>query len=192
MIIGDPSIFAIESGITNAYEGLGFHAVGFIVLHVGGRRYGIYSPDATMLAGPLGAVTERIGRRGNHIAPFAAEPDAGKIANAFRDAIYAPDQENKQFFGLPQPEFEKLVYSSHFSWDGELDEGFDDGNYLLQFDVENRVRLIAFKSSEGYHHDPKMLRDIWLEADEYYKILQRWRAAFEAEWVAAPKKPEIT
>ena len=35
MIVGDPSIFAIESGITKAYERPSFLALGFFVLHVG-------------------------------------------------------------------------------------------------------------------------------------------------------------
>ena len=167
-IIGNKSVFAIESGIAHAYEGVGFHALGFIVIYVGGRRYGIYSPDAAMLAGPLGAVKERIARRGCHIVPFATEPDAGKIADAVCDAVYATDQESIQFFNVPQPVFCNLIHSSHISWAGELDEAFDDLSFLLQFDVENRVRLIAFKNQdEGYHHDPKTLKDVWLGADEF-------------------------
>ena len=192
MLVGDKSIFAIESGITRAYEGAGFHALGFIVIYVGGCRYGIHSPDAAMLAGPLGAVKERIARRGSHIVPFATEPDAGKIADAVSDAIYAPNQENIQFFNVPQPVFYKLIHSSHISWAGELDEAFDDLSYLLQFDVKDRVRLIAFKSrDDGYHHDPITLNDVWLEADKFYGILAEWTDAFEAEWMRLPKLPQI-
>ena len=44
-------------------------------------------------------------------------------------------------------------------WAPDGDEPFDDASYVLQFDVKDRVRLIAFKSSEGYLHDPATLSD---------------------------------
>jgi immunity protein 42 of polymorphic toxin system len=37
MIVGNPSIFAIESQITKAYESLSMRALGFFVVHIGGR-----------------------------------------------------------------------------------------------------------------------------------------------------------
>jgi hypothetical protein len=82
-------------------------------------------------------VDRRLARRGTHTAPFATEHNAGKIANAFRDAIYAPDQENKQFFGVSQSEFSDIVYSKNLMWAPDGDEAFDDGSYVLQFDVED-------------------------------------------------------
>jgi hypothetical protein len=60
MMIGNPGIFAIESEISRAYERLGLRALGFFVLHVGGRRYGVYEPEATMLANSFDDVQERI------------------------------------------------------------------------------------------------------------------------------------
>jgi len=51
--------------------------------------------------------------------------------------------------------------------------------------------LIAFKSNEdGYRHDPRTLTDMWLDAAEFYRILQDWRDAFEEEWTCAPKISE--
>ena len=50
MIIGDPKVFAIESCISIAYEELGARALGFFVIHIGGRCYGVREPDATWLA----------------------------------------------------------------------------------------------------------------------------------------------
>jgi hypothetical protein len=190
MMIGNPTIFAIESEITRAYERLGFRALGFFVLHVGGRRYGVYKPDATMLANSFDEVQERIAFCYKHTAPFAMEPDAGAIADAFRNAIYA-DEQQESFFGMPLAEFSKFFYMpSNVMWAPDGDEAFDDGSYVLQFDVESRVRLIAFKSDEGYSHDPNTLSDIWLPADGFYNILREWRDAFEAEWVSAPKSAE--
>ncbi len=190
MMIGNPGIFAIESEITRAYESPGLRALGFFVLHIGGRRYGVHEPDATMLANSFDEVQARIASRGKHTVPFASEPDAGAIADAFRDAIYA-DEREESFFGIPLAEFCKFFYSpSNIRWAPDGDEAFDDGSYVLQFDVGSRVRLIAFRSDEGYRHAPGSLSDVWLPAYDFYNILREWHDAFEGEWVSAPKSAE--
>jgi len=188
MIVGDKARFAIESGITNAYERVGVLALGFFVLYVGGRRYGVYSPDATTLGCSVEEVGRRIADRGKHTAPFASEPDAGKIADAVRLAVYAPDQELQSYFGMPQPEFRKLFYTTSADrlW-SPSDEAFDDGSHVIQFDIQDDVRLIAFKSTLGYIHDQGSLSEVWLSAEEYYSILKCWGDAFDSEWQATPK-----
>ncbi|HXN50228.1 MAG TPA: Imm42 family immunity protein [Bryobacteraceae bacterium] len=187
MIVGDASLFAIESGITQAYARVDLRGLGFFVIHVGGRRYGVSEPNATLLACSVDTVQSRIVLRGSHTAPFATEAEAGKIADAVRNAIYA-DEPNDEFFGLPLKEFCDLVYSNYLVWAPDGDEAFDDGSYVLQFDVQNRVRLIAFKCDEGYGHDPLTLRDVWIGAEDFYRILQDWQSAFECQWAALPKK----
>jgi hypothetical protein len=188
MVIGNPSVFAIESEIAQAYQRLSQRALGFFVVHVGGRRFGICESHATMLGCSFDAVQRRIARRGTHTAAFATEPDAGKIADAFRNAVYAEDRD-EDYFGIPRAEFRKLFNqgSSDLMWAPDGDEAFDDGSYVLQFDVEDRVRLIAFKSCDGYIHDPVALSDVWLPADDFYRVLQRWQEAFDSEWAVMPK-----
>ena len=206
MLIGDPSEFAIESCISIAYEELGARALGYFVIHIGGRCYGVREPDASWLACSFDEVEQRLAQRGTHTAPFVTEPDAGKIADSYRDAMYAPDQEDEWFFGLPHAEFKDCFYSQKLEW-SPGDEEFDDGSSVFHFDLENRVRLIGFRlrrseddypndpaipsTYEGefhrYHHDPATLSDVWLEADKFYGILESWRDAFEAEWRSAPK-----
>lgn len=188
MIIGDASVFAIESGITQAYERLGFRALGFFVIHVDGRRYGVHEPDATMLACSFDQVERRIAHRGEHTAPFAAELDAGKIADLFRNTVYT-DEPYESYLGVPLEELRDLFCTQSHSpvWAPDGDEAFDDGSYVLQFDFQDRVRLIAFKCGQGYLHDPATLREVWLAGDEFYCILQQWRDAFEAEWRISPK-----
>jgi hypothetical protein len=188
VIVGNPSTFAIESGITKAFDRPSFRALGFFVIHVGDRRYGVHAPEATLLACSFDEVQDRIARRGSHTTPFAHEPDAGRIADAYRDSIYAPDQENELFFGLPQPEFCHLIYSKHIVWAPDGDEAFDDGSHVLHFDIGDRVRLIAFRSMEdGYHHDPDTITDVCIDAAEFYRILKQWRDAFQAAWKIAPR-----
>jgi len=181
MIVGNPSILAIESGVTQAYERISLRALGFFVIHVGGRRYGVYKPDATMLACSFDEVNNRIGDRGGHIVPFAATLDAGKIADAFLSAVYA-DVHDVRYFNIPWRDFCKMIYSNHIVWAPDGDAGFDDGSYVLQFDVQDRVRLIAFKNGGDHLHDPSTLSEVWVTADNFYTVLQQWRNAFEAEW----------
>jgi hypothetical protein len=83
MVIGNPSVFAIESGITQAYESLSLRALGFFVIHVGGRRFGVYESDATMLANSYDTVQTRVARRGGHTSRFAIAPNAGKSPMLF-------------------------------------------------------------------------------------------------------------
>ena len=190
MITGEKAIFAIESGILHAYESRHFKALGFFLIHVSGFCYGVNEPDATMMGCSHGEVIDRISRRGTHTAPFAEEAGAGKIADAFRAAIYVEDQEREQFFGIPQPAFKRIIYDNKLRWAPDGDEAFDDSSYVLQFDVGDRVRLIAFRrgpDKNDYYHDPATLRDLRLSADDFYGVLERWRKGFEAEWTAMPK-----
>ncbi len=185
MIFGDKSVFAVESTLTKAYARVSLRALGFFVIHIGGRSYGVRSPDATMLACSFDAVHDRIERRGTHIAAFATHGTADKIAEAFRESIYSADRETKKFFGFSQRAFSEMFYSNQLIWAPDGDQAFDDGSYVLQFDVMDRVRLIAFKATKSQGYDSDTLGDVWIEADQFYVILQRWWHAFEAEWVAA-------
>ena len=92
MIVGDPSVLAIESQISEAYEQPSLMALGSFVIHVGGQPYGRQSPDGSILACSFGEIEDRIADRGTRIAPFSVEPDAGKIADAFLSCIYGETQ----------------------------------------------------------------------------------------------------
>jgi hypothetical protein len=187
MIIGDPSIFAIESHISMAYERPSSRALGFFIIHVGGKRYGRRKLDSTLLACSFDEVGRRLAHRGFHTVPFSDEPGAGKIADQVRSGLYEDANDERRFLGIPNPAFSNLIYSQRVLWAPDGDEAFDDGSYVLQFDINAQVRLIAFKSTSGYKHDPGTLRDIWLRSEDFYRILEEWHAGFEVEWFAAPK-----
>lgn len=189
MIIGDPSTFAIESGITQAYSRLGFRALGFFVLHIGGRRYGVHAPDASLLAVALDVTEGRISRRGTHTAPFSTEPDGREVFDAIADAGHAPEDKVKRFFGMSQSELYNFACERHLWWP-DPDEAFDDGTAVLQFDAGDRVRLIATNGGDGWHHNPGTFRDVWISADSFYGVLQQWHDAFIAEWNSASKISE--
>jgi len=186
MIIGDPSNFAIESSITEAYERLSLRALGFFVIHVGGFSYGKRSADSTMLACSFDEVGGRIAMRGSHTMPFAAEAGAEHIAGAFRNAMYGEEPQDS-YFGIPLLQFREMIHSKRIVWAPDGDEAFDDGSYVLHFDVEDHVRLIAFKSTPYGPYDPSTIRDVRLAADDFYSLLREWQYAFENEWAKLPK-----
>lgn len=191
MIIGDPNTFAIESGITSAYDRLSFRALGFFVLFIGGRRYGVYKPDASLLACSFEEVKDRIAQRGLHTAPFAVEHNAERIADTFREAIFG-DEPAEQYLGFSLAEIRSRFYTelNDCMWAPDGDEAFDDGSFVLQFDIDDRVRLIAFQSGDGNSYISGTLRDVWLKADTFYDVLKSWYAAFESEWHSMEKTAE--
>ena len=77
IVVGNRSVFAIESCITTIYEGLSQRALGFFVIYIDGVCYGVRSPDATLLACSFDAVQRRILRRGTHNGvPFDSNMEA--------------------------------------------------------------------------------------------------------------------
>jgi len=184
VISGSPAIFAVESGVTEFYRPPSQRALGFFNIHVSGSRYGAYKPDATLLANSFDEVGRRIADRGTHTCDFS-DSEAASIADSFSLAVYSDLPEGVFFFGRSPVEFSDIVRSRCLMWAPDGDEAFDDGSFVLQFDVANRVRVIAFKRNDGPLHDQGSLNDLWLEADEFYSILQHWYDEFESEWAAA-------
>ena len=70
----------------------------------------------------------------------------------------------QKYFNLSEAEFTKTLFANSLVWAPDGDEAFDDGSYVLQFDVGDRVRLIAFKRPDS-EVDPASLREIWLSSD---------------------------
>ena len=188
MMIGNPLKFAIESEITQASERSSQVALGFFVIDVMGRSYGVRQPDATMLGASLNEVGRRIARRGSHNLPVIMEADSGSVASAFRRAVYGECEADESFFGMTSPQFRDAIYSNHLVWAPDGDEAFDDGSYVLQVESQNQVRLIAFVGTPDFLYDPSSLRDLRLPASEFYTVLQDWRDNFENEWRSSLSK----
>jgi hypothetical protein len=187
VLVGDPSTFAIESVLVEAYDTPSLLGLGFFAVHINGHSYGQRGWASTHLAGPFGGVKRRIADRGKHTAPFSQRASAEEIAHAFRNAFYAEQQE-VELLGLNLGDFEQIIVSNQLA-DWQEDAAFDDGSYILHFDLMDKVRLIAFKSwSHDDYYDPETLQDLWMQADIFYAILQQWQDLFCNEWEAAPKE----
>jgi hypothetical protein len=192
MIVGNKSAFAIESHIEQAYENIGFRALGFFIIHVGGLPYGLRELDATMLGNAFHEADRILANRGKHTAFFASEPNPGEIVNSILKAIYLPVSVDAHLFGVSSREFTDSVYASRCGWHWACGEAFDDGSSIWRFDIGDRVRIIADRSPKDYYeyrYDPETLRDVWIRADEFYEIVKQWRDAFLAEWLEAEKQP---
>jgi hypothetical protein len=181
VIVGDGEGFAIESAITKALPSAGQRALGFFVVHIGDRTYGVRAPDASMLACSLDAVNDCRRRRGTHCVPFLSEIDAALIAEAFLDANYR-ETDRLDYFGTPMAEFAEALHANAIVWAPDGDEAFDDGSFILHFDIGSRVRLIAFTNAASNDDMLKTVSERWLEADIFYGILARWSGLFLEEW----------
>jgi hypothetical protein len=187
MIVGNPSRFAIQSELTTAYPNRGQLGLGSFVVHISGKKYGVDSPDATLLACSYDEVCERLQMRGKHAAPFANEPDGQALAQTCYDIRYKETDLDTERFGLTYAEFEEKAHDNHIRWAPDGDEAFDDGSFILQFDLDSRVRLIAFRVDDSGIVDQSSFADCWVTDTEYYSVLETWSKAFMAEWQPSPK-----
>ncbi len=133
-------------------------------------------------------VQRRLENRGTHTAPFAAEFSGAEIASATRDALYCEGSDDDTLCGIPRLRFAEIIYSGDILWAPDGDEDLDDGSYVLQFDIGDDARLIAFRSTGAERlHDVGTLSDLRIPADEFYRVLREWRDGFEARWRDMPK-----
>ncbi len=187
MLVGDASRLAIESSITVPYGRPGERALGFFILHVGGKSYGVRSPEATLLACSFDAVRRRVARRGQHRVDFGSEPSAARIVDAVCAAMYDDERQAESFFGMSAEELREALASNEIVWAPDGDAAFDDGGHVLQFDQGGTVRLIAFKNTGNRDDTLGTLAEAWVSADEFYGLLDKWQSMFEAEWAGLLK-----
>lgn len=174
MICGDPSKFAIESIVSLTYGMTPQKALGNIIVFVGGKGYGNRAPDATTLGFPLEHARARIRRRGRHTAPFFEDESAEAIADALLAAEFDGGRQHELFFGLSASQIRKIVGSNNIDWAADVDESFDDGSHVFQFDIQERVRLIGCVNAAE-----RCVHEVWLLADDYYQVIDSWQKSLE-------------
>lgn len=178
MITGDTSTFAIESYIAEAYEDRGLLALGYFVVHISGKSFGVRQPNATMLACSFDTVVERIANRGLHIAEFSSHLKAEEIADLFRMAEYGAlrySQADNEHSIIALETFRK---PNNLVWAPDGDTAFDDGSYILQFDEGALARIIAFRCQANGLHDPNTIVELRIAANVFYGVLDEWRDSF--------------
>lgn len=184
MLKGNPATLAIESQITRAYADPGQRALGCFLIHILGRSFGVRAPDATLLACSFDEVTGRLRRRGSHRVAFSEQPSLD-LVNAFIAVTYTEEGDEGTVLGMSSTQFRDAVADAGVVWAPDGDAAFDDGGHVLQFDVANGVRLIAFRTADRWEDVAASIVDLRLGADEFYGVLEMWACAFEDEWRAA-------
>lgn len=191
MIIGQTSFFAIESEINVAFPRRSLQGLGYFRIHVGGIAYGVKAPDATMLANSFDEVNTRVAARGSHQAHFGAHADAGELADTIAASIYGPEVSNTLAKEWPEERMMDALTAGRIVWAPDGDEAFDDSSLVVHFDIGDRVRIVGFKRDDDHtHHVPASLRDVSMQADSFYGILQHWSEAFTSERDLKLKDPD--
>ena len=190
--VGNPLSFAVESCITHAYENISQRALGFFIIHVGGMSYGVHAPEATLLACSFDTVQRRIVLRGMHSMSFGVDGNALKVAEAFLAATYHEESPNAVFFGMSSNEFRQALNSSEIVWAPDGDAAFDDGGHVLQLDVGDHVRLIAFMNPMRREDVASSLTEVWISVEEFYGCLDEWQRQFQVEWMAVISDPAVS
>ncbi|WEX86797.1 Imm42 family immunity protein [Sinorhizobium garamanticum] len=160
-------------------------ALGFFIIHVGGNAYGVRESDASMLGCSFQEVGDRLVRKGKHRMALGPEHDGRSIAAAYLAAFYREEPEHNDFLGLSLTAFSEALISNAIIWVPDGDEAFDDGSHVLQFDIGDKVRIIAFKNTEDPADMPDTLVEQWLDADDFYDVLERWKWLFKRQWERA-------
>lgn len=181
MIVGDTSKFAIESEISVAFPEVHKIALGFFILHLANKSYGVRQADASFLACSLQAVRQRIANRGNHESFLAVVDDSAAIVDAVLGCLYSLTRQGDIFFGLSCQDFRTHIYSKNLIWAPDGDAAFDDGSFVLQFDIDGHIRLIGFSQGDAANMLPYDIADLTMGAQEYYALLEDWALHFEIE-----------
>jgi hypothetical protein len=182
IVIGNPEVFAIESSITEAFDSAGRRALGYFVISVAGKSYGVRSPTATLLACSFDAVERRIQRRGTHCLPFELNVSAAEVVDVVRAALYEDSRQNGTYFGHTAEQFEQLLTTCEIVWAPDGDAAFDDGGHVIQLDQGAMVRLIAFKNAAESRVVAGSIREVYMLAPDFYGVLESWVRAFEMQW----------
>lgn len=182
LLVGDKSRFAIESYLAQPFERLSQRALGYFIVHICGRVYGVQSPEATLLACSFDAVTRRLTRRGTHIAPFATGESAQELVHAVQTALYEDTRPDVRFWGMSAEGLSDELTAQEIVLAPDGDAAFDDGSHILQFDQGDQVRLVAFQNSSDAAWNGDSLTDLTMDAAEFYRVLESWLHQFELAW----------
>ena len=185
LLIGSPATFAIESFMAQVLARPGQRGLGYFCLHVGSKLYGIRSPDATLLACSFDAVVRRIEGRGTHVLAGLDHLDAIAVAQDVHAALYEDLPEEAHPCGMTVIRLSEELYRHAILMAPDGDAAFDDGGHVLQFDLGEQVRLIAFKNPDADETGVHAIVEVRMNAGDFYEILASLKEQFMAQWDSA-------
>jgi hypothetical protein len=181
ILVGNPSALAIESGITQVFDRASQRALGYFLIHVGGRCFGVRAPDATLLACSFDSVKRRIANRGKHHSIFTDERSSLEIVDAVQAVEYDENRQGERFLGFSASDIQVSLRVNENIWAPDGDAAFDDGGHVLHLDFGDSVRLIAFRNTGTRDEILGSVAESRLLAEDFYEILRSWQDQFEAE-----------
>jgi hypothetical protein len=182
MLQGNPEIFAIESTIDAAFPQRSLMALGSFAIHIAGKVYGVRSPNATMLACSFDGIKRRIDQRGKHEAFFANE-GAIKIVRQYVSTYFSDNEEiDAPHLAFNLEKFQSTLDSGELVLAPDGDAAFDDGSHILHFDIDEHVRIIAFKNEGDEVARLQSISEVTLDAASFYATLENWIQSFSTEW----------
>ena len=105
---------------------------------------------------------------------------------------YEEEVPGEKFLELSREQFHEATYAADLVWAPDGDEAFDDGSHILQFDIGDQVRLVAFKRDYEKRGGAMELREVWLNAPDFYAILKDCRDQFLKLWQSMPKVDSVS
>ncbi|SUC82802.1 Uncharacterised protein [Pannonibacter phragmitetus] len=182
IVSGNQKKFAIESGVENFLSRPSQRALGYFIIYVKDKIYGVRKSDATLLACSFDAIQRRLERRGTHVSSFGFDLSAGELVHHVYSSIYEDPQnfESVKRFTLDQIRDDLIRRELIMAPDG--DAAFDDGSHIVQFDCDNQVRLVAFRNPSLDSSEVHSIDELYIDSDEFYKILENWRDSFIYFW----------
>lgn len=183
--VGDESKFSIEYGVSKFYKNLSQRALGYFNISINGVRFGVHSPNATLLACSLDAIERRLMRKGGHCIDAFATSEALKMAEAVLGILYDEKDPHAKFFNMSFDEFRDILIGSEALWAPDGDAAFDDGGHVLQVDVGDKVRLVAFINTASRIDVASSLVDFWMDGKIFYDYLDKIKNQFLNDWSRA-------
>jgi hypothetical protein len=172
VIVGDPAIFAIESGISRP---VGTTGLGFFLVHLAGRQYGVREDHATMLGSSFDEVVVRLQRRGMHRCSEVASLSAEDVGQRYWRGTYSAD-------AVPaETDLSDKLHLANVVWAPDGDEAFNDTSHILQLDLGQSVRLIGFRAPEDLREKVRDVTEVIVSENEFYDTLADWLVRFTAD-----------
>jgi hypothetical protein len=184
ILVGDVNIIAVESYVDQFLPAKGQLGVGYFIIHVAGRVFGVKDRRASVLGNSYYEVCERIGRRGKHDLSFSGQVDAKELSLSVLNILYDRGFKKFPLSTELETEMERVLYTSNIIWAPDGDEAFDDGSHVLQIDEGRHARVIALVNHETEDLTIDSIVELRISADEFYEILYSWSRKFEEEWRA--------
>jgi hypothetical protein len=171
-VVGDTSEFAVEWGLSEAFAQPGQWAIGYFVIYIKGKCFGVKTADATLLGCSFDELGDRLKRRGAHVAAISAY-ESSELVRVVKSIIYLETHTSSRFFGLSVEDWMAVLYEKYVLWAPDGDEAFDDGSHILHFDIDDHVRLIGFVNMETIEQTLQTIEDVTVEAQNFYSVLEQ-------------------